>query len=50
MNFRASPLGMLAAWGTSEVQHLLNPDMPWNERNPGWLGSDGTYGGKPADR
>ena len=18
-------------WGTGEIQHLLNPDMPWNE-------------------
>ncbi|AGB25439.1 family 3 adenylate cyclase [Mycobacterium sp. JS623] len=22
---------MVAAWGTGEFQHLLNPDMPWNE-------------------
>jgi class 3 adenylate cyclase len=22
---------MLAMWGTGEYQHLLNPDMPWNE-------------------
>lgn len=22
---------MLAMWGTGEFQHLLNPDMPWNE-------------------
>jgi class 3 adenylate cyclase len=23
--------GAVAMWGTGEVQHLLNPDMPWNE-------------------
>ena len=23
--------GMVAMWGTGETQHLLNPDMPWNE-------------------
>jgi pimeloyl-ACP methyl ester carboxylesterase len=22
---------MVAAWGTGEFQHVLNPDMPWNE-------------------
>ena len=22
---------MVAMWGTGEYQHLLNPDMPWNE-------------------
>ena len=22
---------MVAMWGTGEFQHLLNPDMPWNE-------------------
>jgi hypothetical protein len=22
---------MVAAWGTREMQHVLNPDMPWNE-------------------
>ena len=22
---------MVAAWGTGEWQHLINPDMPWNE-------------------
>lgn len=22
---------MLAAWGTGEFEHVLNPDMPWNE-------------------
>ena len=22
---------MIAVWGTGEFQHLLNPDMPWNE-------------------
>jgi class 3 adenylate cyclase len=23
--------GMVAAWGTGQIQHALNPDMPWNE-------------------
>jgi pimeloyl-ACP methyl ester carboxylesterase len=23
--------GMLATWGTGESQHVVNPDMPWNE-------------------
>jgi pimeloyl-ACP methyl ester carboxylesterase len=23
--------GLVAMWGTGEVQHVLNPDMPWNE-------------------
>ena len=22
---------MVAMWGTGELQHLINPDMPWNE-------------------
>ena len=22
---------MVAMWGTGEIQHVLNPDMPWNE-------------------
>jgi class 3 adenylate cyclase len=22
---------LVAAWGTGEMQHVLNPDMPWNE-------------------
>ena len=23
--------GMVATWGTGEFQHVINPDMPWNE-------------------
>ena len=23
--------GSVAMWGTGELQHLVNPDMPWNE-------------------
>jgi pimeloyl-ACP methyl ester carboxylesterase len=23
--------GSVAMWGTGELQHVLNPDMPWNE-------------------
>ena len=22
---------MVAVWGTGEFEHVLNPDMPWNE-------------------
>src|SRR6185312_13237656 len=22
---------VVAVWGTGEIQHLINPDMPWNE-------------------
>jgi hypothetical protein len=22
---------MVAMWGTGELQHVLNPDMPWND-------------------
>ena len=22
---------MVAMWGTGEIQHVINPDMPWNE-------------------
>ena len=22
---------MVAMWGTGEIQHVVNPDMPWNE-------------------
>ena len=22
---------MVAMWGTGEFQHVINPDMPWNE-------------------
>lgn len=28
---------MVAIWGTGEIQHILNPDMPWNEEiRAGW--------------
>ena len=23
--------GIAAAWGTGELEHVVNPDMPWNE-------------------
>jgi pimeloyl-ACP methyl ester carboxylesterase len=23
--------GVIAVWGTGELQHAMNPDMPWNE-------------------
>ena len=22
---------LVAMWGTGEIQHVINPDMPWNE-------------------
>ncbi|HXO82330.1 MAG TPA: adenylate/guanylate cyclase domain-containing protein [Mycobacterium sp.] len=29
--------GMVATWGTGEFQHVINPDMPWNEEiRAGW--------------
>jgi class 3 adenylate cyclase len=29
--------GIAATWGTGEVQHRINPDMPWNEEiRAGW--------------
>ena len=28
---RGSPAAMVGAWGTGEMDHVLNPDMPWNE-------------------
>ncbi|RDH75122.1 hydrolase [Mycolicibacterium moriokaense] len=27
-----SPKEAVAMWGTGEIQHFLNPDMPWNEK------------------
>ena len=32
-----APEAMAALWGTGEFQHVLNPDMPWNEQiRAGW--------------
>jgi pimeloyl-ACP methyl ester carboxylesterase len=32
-----APETMAAMWGTGEFQHLVNPDMPWNEEiRAGW--------------
>ena len=29
--------GIAVTWGTGEVQHVINPDMPWNEEiRAGW--------------
>ena len=44
---KEAPEALAAMWGTGEFQHLVNPDMPWNERDPGNVGTDGTPGGKP---
>jgi pimeloyl-ACP methyl ester carboxylesterase len=35
-------------WGSGKAQHLVNPDMPWNE-DQGIVGPDGTPGGQPKD-
>ena len=40
---------MVALWGTGEYQHFVNPDMPWNEENPGHVAPNGTAGGEPTD-
>jgi pimeloyl-ACP methyl ester carboxylesterase len=42
----------VAMWGTGEYQHLLNPDMPWNESPPAGslacgLSARSTYRGSP---
>jgi class 3 adenylate cyclase len=31
LDLEAVRSGLVAMWGTGETQHLLNPDMPWNE-------------------
>jgi pimeloyl-ACP methyl ester carboxylesterase len=30
-DLQAGVAAMIAMWGTGELQHVLNPDMPWNE-------------------
>jgi class 3 adenylate cyclase len=30
-DIRENIVAMAAMWGTGELEHLLNPDMPWNE-------------------
>ena len=37
-------------WGSGEIQHLANPDMPWNEEIRASWARYGTSGGKPEDR
>ena len=37
--------GLGAMWGTGEVQHVLYPDMPWNEAMP-----DAASSAKPGCR
>ena len=37
-------------WGTGEFQHLINPDMPWNEEIRAAWARHGTPGGEPRDR
>ena len=29
--YRGRSAAMVAMWGTGEFEHLINPDMPWNE-------------------
>jgi pimeloyl-ACP methyl ester carboxylesterase len=49
--------GMLATWGTGESQHVVNPDMPWNEeiratwaRHERLAASPGTLASRAATR
>ena len=42
------PAAMAAMWGTGEFQHVINPDMPWNEEiRATWARRP--PGGKPSD-
>ena len=41
---------LVAMWGTGEFQHVVNPDMPWNEEIRATWARDGTPGGEPRDR
>ena len=41
---------MAAMWGTGELQHVINPDMPWNEEIRATWARHGTPGGQPRDR
>jgi pimeloyl-ACP methyl ester carboxylesterase len=38
-----------AMWGTGDYEHVLNPDMPWNEEIRGNLGPTRTPCGEPRD-
>ena len=40
---------LVATWGTGELQHLVNPDMPWNEESE-LRGRAGTPDCESADR
>ena len=37
-------------WGTGEIQHVINPDMPWNEEIRATWARHRTSGGQPRDR
>ena len=39
----------VAVWGTGKYQHVMNPDMPWNEEIRATWARDGTPGGKPNE-
>ena len=41
---------VVAMWGTGEIQHVSNPDMPWNEEIRATWARHGTPGGEPGDR
>ena len=41
---------MVAMWGTGEFQHVVNPDMPWNEEIRAAWARHGPPGGEPRDR
>ena len=36
-------------WGTGEFEHVMNPDMPWNEEIRASVGATRTPGGEPGD-
>ncbi len=36
-------------WGSGEIQHVINPDMPWNEEIRATWARHGTSGGEPED-
>ena len=40
---------MAAMWGTGEIQHVINPDMPWNEEIRATWARHGPPGGEPSE-
>ncbi len=46
---RESVAESAAMWGTGEVEHFLNPDMPWNEEIRAAWARHERHGGEPRD-